>query len=140
MSHIIRYNSESKIIETSLSGLIHAEEIIEIMFEAAELTIIHKSFLWLNDFTNADFSLSTFDIYSFPNKIEEATKKLGEYHHLIKRAIVSPKIGEDHKFAEAMSTKKGQSLKTFRTVTEARIWLHEDHNSVSKAINISFIA
>ena len=123
MSHKTIYNPDTHIIETRLTGTILAEEVVSIMRQAVKLAKKHDCYLWLNDFTDAVFEFSTFDIYSFPLKIREITESLGENKYKVKRAVIAPVIDEEHKFAELVSKNKGQQMKSFVKSSDARDWL-----------------
>jgi hypothetical protein len=79
----------------------------------------------LNDFTNADFDFSSFDIYNIPQHIVKASEKLGVNRFHIKRAAVVKEIVDDHHFAETLASARAQAFKAFLTIEEARKWLKD---------------
>lgn len=125
MAHTMRFNEETGIIETVLTEKIFAEELFQIMLECTDLAYDFDCYIWLNDFTNADFDFSSFDIYNIPQHIVKAAEKLGVNRFHIKRAAVVKQIIDDHHFAEALASSRAQAFKAFLTLEEARTWLKE---------------
>ena len=123
MAHSMRFNDENGIIESTLTGMIHGEELYQIMLECTDLAYEHDCYLWLNDFSNADFDFSTFDIFNIPQHIVKASEKLGVNRFHIKRAAVVKEIVDDHHFAETLASSRAQAFKVFLTIEEARKWL-----------------
>jgi hypothetical protein len=125
MAHKMQFNEETGIIESVLTGKILAEELFQIMLECTDLAYDFDCYMWLNDYTNADFDFSSFDIYNIPQHIVQAAEKLGVNRFHIKRAAVVKQIVDDHHFAEALASSRAQAFKAFLTIEEARAWLKQ---------------
>lgn len=67
--------------------------------------------------------MDTFEIYGFPERVAEITLPLGEARHSLKRAIVKGKADGDFEFAATVSFNRGQLLRVFHSLDEARDWL-----------------
>lgn len=104
MAFVTKHNKEFDTLETSLTGLIRAEDIVEIMGRNVDLALVNHCYSWINDFTNASYDLNSFEIYDFPKHLAEKAAKLGPDRFKIRRAIVASQIDENERFAEIVSS------------------------------------
>ena len=125
MPYTTLIDEKQGIIETTLTGLATAQDIIEIMKQDVEIAISKKCYYWINDFSEAEYDMSTFEIYDFPKELMRLAERLGPERYRIKRAIVSSRIDENQKFAQLVSVNRGQSLGLFDSIEEARKWITE---------------
>ncbi len=116
------YHEDTQTNEATYPGVVTAGEVIEVMKAMTGLSLQHGCYNWLADFTHARTSVETFEIYQFPEKIAEITLPLGEHRFRVRRAIVGAPSAGDFGFAATVSYNRGQSLKVFRLLDEAREW------------------
>jgi hypothetical protein len=126
MSHTTIYNVETGIVETAFEGLVTFEEVVQVMSEAATLAMEHDCLLWLNDFSDAQTQISATQIFLLPRKFEEVTRDLDARQYRIRRAMVGVDDSSGAHFAETTSINRGQRVRLFATIEEARDWLREE--------------
>ncbi len=124
MSHIIRYNPETDIIEITVKGLANQEELKEVFSQGIQLAKEKNCFRFLNDFREANIQMSTMDLYKLPEILSEISTPLGIPASKLRRALViSPSYTRDATFAEDVAVNRGQHAKFFHNVEEAKEWL-----------------
>ena len=126
MPHVIKYNSETQIVELKFHGNIFLNEIQEIYSHALQTAKDNDTFLFLSDYSDAELSLSTVDIFNLPKLFAEIAVEIGFSPYKLKRAVVPTQKLDDFSFFETVSFNRGQSLaKIFQDVEEAEKWLTE---------------
>lgn len=123
MPYTIAYNTAAHIIELSFQGGITVSDAREMVNDVLELATKHKCSLLLNDFRDAEISASTVEIYEFPLTVAEGFVSAGGNPAGFKRALVVAKGLEDFHFFETVSINRGQDVKLFNNLDEARKWL-----------------
>jgi len=95
----------------------------EIISESLQMVKEQNCFFILNDLREATVELSTMEIYELPKMILDtfASSRLSVYR--LKRAFVAAKEWADSKFFETVTLNRGQSVKFFVDIDEARKWL-----------------
>lgn len=127
MSHEMRYDPETGIVEVTGSGPIGRAEVAAIMVEVLELLRLHRSRLMLNDFRDAHLTLSVADLAHLPGEIARAGRERSVDVLRVKRAtIIGPKNFEDPRdpeYLEAVMDTYGHQQRVFADIDEARAWL-----------------
>lgn len=125
MTHIVTYNLELGIIETSVQGKLTLSEAKELISEITECAIANKCFLCLSNYREATMEMSTFQIYEIPNVLSNIVTSLGLHPNKFKRAIIVEKDLHDFNFYETVSLNSGQNIRLFREIDEGKKWLLE---------------
>jgi hypothetical protein len=123
MSHTTAYNSATHIIETKFHGEIAFEEIRQVMVEVTAIAVQKNCFSWLNDFSDAGADLTSTDVYNLSKALPDIASPLGNNIDKIKRAIVTGEKIKNVQFAETVAVNRGQHVKVFDDIIEARRWL-----------------
>ncbi|MFN8414116.1 MAG: hypothetical protein U0Z26_17180 [Anaerolineales bacterium] len=126
MPHKIAYNSQEKYIEMKVWGSLLMDEAKDIISEMIQVSKQNNCLLILGDYREATMDLSVVEIYKLPTKISEAAaaSKISEFK--IKRALVADKNSENFYFFETVTLNRGQSIKLFSDMDEAKEWLFKD--------------
>jgi len=125
MPYTIRYDPETRIIETKIHGVVKLSDFKAIFSDALRLAVENGSFLFLSDFREAHINLSTLDIYDLPKLLSDKALPLGVYVGELKRAIVISESFKDARFSEDVTTNQGQWIKFFHDIEKAKHWLTE---------------
>jgi hypothetical protein len=124
MPHTISYNPEIRVIESTVQGDLTLDEAREIITQFALLARENNCFLFLTDYREATVKLSTFEIYRMPQIMSETFASSGLNVHQLKRAIIAAKNFKDYLFFETVTFNRGQNVKLFYNVDEAKKWLY----------------
>ena len=120
MAFEVHYDSESDIVCASASGDMDAKQIEIFAVEVRRVSTEHKCRRLLNDLRQITSKLSVADIYEIPDML------LKKGAPRIKRAMVVSGDLEQFRFFETVSQNRGQRVKIFRDIEEAKQWLLED--------------
>ena len=123
MSHTIIYNSTEHTIEIKVQGDFFLTEAQEIITEAVQIIKAQNCFLVLNDMREATIKLSFLEIYELPKTLRDIFASSGLNVHKLKQALVVKKDLKDFDFYETVTVNRGQSVKYFFDMDEARQWL-----------------
>ncbi len=125
MPYTINYNPETRIIEMKIHDDFRFSEGSEIISELIRVIKEQNCFLILNVMRAAKMKLSTFDIYELPKLLANTFDSSEVNSHKLKRALVVEKDLEDYKFFETVTGNRGQQLRLFFDLDEAKKWLLE---------------
>jgi hypothetical protein len=139
MSHTIIYNSELQIVEVTIQGDYTLAEAKQLLFETVEIIKNHHCYLILTDLRNAKVGISTLQQYNAPELFREAFAASGIDVSKIKRAVVIPNITETYKFAENVVVNRGQKMRLFLDIVEAKEWLLEQSPLHSPVRQTNFV-
>jgi hypothetical protein len=124
MTYTMHYNTESHIIEMQVEGLVNQDTLKEIFTQGVQLSKEKDCFRFLNDFRGAAIELSTMGLYSLPEIFSEISSSAGLQADRFKRAlVVTPQYARDAVFAEDVTVNRGQHVKFFQDIEEAKTWL-----------------
>lgn len=123
MAHKTIFNTDTEIIETKLDGHITFDEVKDVISESVMLAKGNKCYLWLTDYCEATPRLSTMEIYDLHKLFIDAASSLNISVTQIKRAIVMSNHQSEYLFAQTIASNRGQTLKLFDDIEEARNWL-----------------
>ncbi len=123
MTHTLSYNSGLQILEVNIQGDYFADEARELVLETAELAEEHHCFRILVDMRAAEIHLATLEIYEAPQMISDAFAGKDNPGGKVKRAVVVKTDSEDPKFLETVAVNRGQRVRIFQNMDEAKEWL-----------------
>jgi hypothetical protein len=122
------YNEENSIIETRLTESITNKDVLKFIDDMIQLTLKHDCILWIVDYTNARYKLSTMQIFDLPAEVFKKMDLLGDKKYHIKRAIIRINDNADFAFLENVANNRGQNLLVFSDRNEAKKWLKGNYN------------
>ncbi len=126
MSHTITYHEKLHAVEVAFQGELAWNEVQKVASEAAQALSDHDCHLLFADFREAELRLSTLELYNLPNAISDIVAASGLRIHAIKRAaLIGPTDVRDFEFFEDVTANRGQNMKLFRDIDEARRWLSD---------------
>ena len=123
MPHTVTYNPETHIVETKAHGNLTLEEAKELIFDIGQACAENNCFLCLSDYRDVTLKLSTLDIYSIPQILSDKLASMGLPANKVKRAVVIAKDIRDFEFFETVTINRGQNIKLFQDIDEAKKWL-----------------
>jgi len=123
MPHTIKYNPETRMIESWTYGEFTLDEVREALAEFAVLIKEHGCSLMLNDYHDAIPKFTAAEIYSMPAIIAEIFASHGISVHQLKRAFVTTREIRGFLFFETVTVNQGQNTRVFHEINEARNWL-----------------
>ena len=86
----------------------------------------HQCYRILVDYRGIELIGTVTKIYDVPKKVSKALSKAGLRSHAIKRALVVSGYIEGFRFLETVSITRGQPLRIFQDIDEAKKWLTEE--------------
>ena len=120
----VAFDIENKIVTGKLIGKVDRSTLREYTIEMEETIIKEKCSLVLSDYREADFQLSTLDLFRIPERHSKLLKELGGNIHSLKRALIFSKNDiELATFFENVAVNRGQKVKIFFEATDALAWL-----------------
>ncbi len=119
MSSSIVYDPQSHTIVVTLVGSIDELEMNEAAAEVVRLAKQHVCFNVLGDLREAVFAVSTIALFGQAQEFEQAYGPNSQ----AKRALVVAGHSEDVLFYETVSRNRGQNVRLFYDIEEARRWL-----------------
>ncbi|MGA2157959.1 MAG: hypothetical protein ABSG90_01945 [Dehalococcoidia bacterium] len=123
MPHTIIYNPEKQVIELKVQGDLTLDYFKEILKENV-LAIKEKGGTCvLHDYREANFKLSTSEIYQMPGIVIDTFASFGLNARVIKRLAVVAKDYKDARFLETVFVNNALDLKISRDVNEAKQWV-----------------
>jgi hypothetical protein len=126
MTYTMHYNPEARIIEIRVEGLVNQDTLTEIFTQGVHLAKEKACFRFLNDFREATIELFTTGLYGLPEIFFDISSSAGLQANRFKRAlVVPPQYARDAMFAEDVTVNRGQHVKFFQDIEEAKIWLLE---------------
>ena len=124
MHNVISYHSTGGYIEVKIQGSLTLNAVRDITLEVMRLAKEQDCFLVLGDYREMTVAnLSTVDIYDVPKIITDVATASGLPVHKFKRALVVAQDLDDFSFFETVTLNRGQNVKIFQDMAEARKWL-----------------
>ena len=124
MPHTIRYLPEMHIIETAVKGLVNQDELKNVFSDGVQLAKEKDCFRFLNDFREANIQMSTMELYELPEILSGISTSQGiQAGRLWRALVVGTSYTSDAIFAENVTVNRGQHVKFFHDIEEARAWL-----------------
>jgi hypothetical protein len=123
MMHTITYNPRDNIIEVYVQGDLTLQRIKEIVSEVLKACKEQNCLFILSDFREAVVKLSTMEIYELPKVLSEMAVSSGLVVYKLRRAFVAQKRLDDLEFFETVTANKGQNMKLFHDIDDAKEWL-----------------
>jgi len=117
------HDADDGLIAIRMDSRIDQSQLRAIASEVAQLAREHNCYLILNDAREATLGLSTTEIYELPKMVLEILSESGIQIHKFKRAVVMANDVDDFVFFETVSQNRGQNVRLFRDMGEARSWL-----------------
>lgn len=118
MRYDIKYDSGSRCVVCKLLGPLHLSDLPQYVSDVSALLDMHNCKRVLQDLTEVDFKLSTFEFLDVPKLIREKDVK-----REVKRAIVFAKDAEDWRFHETVSVNRAERVRVFTDFNQAKQWL-----------------
>lgn len=123
MPYNISYNSDLRILEVTIQGKYVLTEAKQLLIEAAKAVKEYNCFILLADVRNVELDLSVLELHGAPKLFSEAFSALDISAHRLKRAVVLSKETPDFKFLETVVDNRGQMMRLFSDIDEAKKWL-----------------
>ena len=123
MSYELKYNAELQLMELQFTGEMTFKDIQDAAAALARMTKETGSVLLLNDCRQATIRMSTVEIYEVPNALRDILAANGVDIFSIRRALVAQDDLENFGFFETVAVNRGQRVKLFTDIDEARRWL-----------------
>ena len=125
MTHTVTYNPALGVIETVAQGDLTSSEAKEIISEISQIAVEKDCFLCFSDYRNATIEMSTLQIYDIPKTLSGIVTSFGLRPSKFKRAIIAEQGSKDYQFFETVTLNKGQHIRLFQDMDEAKKWLFE---------------
>lgn len=122
MSYSLAFDPESKCILVSVSGELNLQTLKNIASEVSVFLDKHSCICILNDLRKATMAKPS-STYSMP----EVAVKAG-VNRAVRRALVTKNLNDFH-FLETVFINRGNVVKLFDNINEARAWLMEGKSS-----------
>lgn len=126
MPYDISYDADADILSVThheTFDLDTADGLIEDILSAVKK---HQCYRILIDYRGIELSGTITKIYYVPKKVSKALSEAGLRSYAIKRALVISGYTRGFRFLEAVSLNRGQPLKIFQDIDEAKKWLTEE--------------
>jgi hypothetical protein len=123
MSHTVVFDSNLGIVKTEVRGNLTPDEAKQLIFNIVQTARQHDCFLCLTDYRQATMEMSALAIYEVPERIAEVCAAHGMPAYKFKRAIVVANDLKDFHFFETVTLNRGQTVKLFHDIDQAREWL-----------------
>lgn len=123
MSNSVTYDAEDRLITIGLKGKIDKALVRKLASETGQIARQHDCYLVLTDAREATVDMTTLDIYDLPNILVEILSETGIPLYKFKRALVVSTDIDDFTFFETVSRNRGQDVRLFRSMDEARLWV-----------------
>jgi hypothetical protein len=102
-----------------VEGLVDKKTMRALIGDIAAIMQEHDCDCMLDDVREVTVALSTIDIFAIPHLADEAGLQ-----KLIRRALVVRDENDDFEFLETASVNRGQNLRIFTDIDEAKRWVH----------------
>ncbi|MAY02494.1 MAG: hypothetical protein CMQ38_05895 [Gammaproteobacteria bacterium] len=123
----VEFDREGYFISIVYYGPISLDDVEAVREEALRLSKKHFCYKLLTDFREASFDLSTTDIMDLPDSTAKVYSEHGMSAGQVKRALVVGKKSLSLSFLETVSLNRGQLVKIFKDINQAKSWLLMDH-------------
>ena len=129
MSHAIRYDSESHVLEVRLHGSHTLDSAKALLIETADAIRQHECHSILADVREVTLDMSTLELHEAPRLIHEALSARGISAFALRRTVVVAERTPDIEFLQNSVVNRGHKMKVFVDIDEARQWLVEQEHS-----------
>jgi len=123
MSYKFTHNSELHILELIIEGEYGFSDAKQLIADAIEWVKKYNCYKVLADVRNAKLRLSIIDFYEAPQIIANLFKTVDIPISKLKRAVVITKGTRNVDFLETVVANRGQTMKLFHDIDEAKEWL-----------------
>ena len=120
MSSYVTYDPASHMVVVTLIGVIDEATMNATAAEARRIAFEHSCFKMLGDLRQAVSAVSTIAIFG---RAQQSRESFGSQAPQTKRAIVIADHSEDALFYETVSVNRGQNVRLFHDIDEAKRWL-----------------
>ena len=125
MSYISSYNSKTHVIESKFIQNLNFAEVKGFISDGALISKENNCPFFLSDYRQVRLKLSTMEIFKVPQIMQAEFSSLNLWVNRLKRAVVAAEDLEDYRFYENAAINRGQHLKVFTDINEAKKWLSE---------------
>ena len=123
MAYSLNYNAGLGIIELTLQGEYTLQGVCDGTRDALRMGVEKGTDLYLRDYRQAKVRVGTVDIQQLPEALNEIYTEYGVDIHTAKRAFVVDDMKDDFLFFETVAVNRGQLVRVFTDIDEARSWL-----------------
>ncbi len=123
MPHTISYNPALGILEVKVYGDYFLAEATQLLLETAAMIQEHHCSKILTDLQDAKVNISTLEQYNAPELFQKVFEESDIDVRKVKRAVVAANVSQDYRFAENVVVNRGQKMRIFQDIEEAKRWL-----------------
>ena len=125
MSYDISYDADAGIISVTHHESFDLAAVDGFIEDTLSAVKKHQCYRIFIDYRGVELVGTITKIYNVPKKVSKALSEAGLQSHVIKRALVISGYTKGFRFLEAVSINRGQPLKIFQDIDEAKKWLTE---------------
>ena len=125
MSYITSYNSKTHVIESKFVQNLNFVEVKGFISDGALISKENNCPFFLSDYRQVRLKLSTIEIFKVPQLMQGEFASLNLRVNRLIRAVVAAEDLKDYLFYETAAINRGQHLKVFTNIDEAKKWLSE---------------
>lgn len=125
MTHKIEFDPTDNLVIACAQGPLNVSDLTKLVTDFVILAKQEHCFYILTILTDADIKINVFEFYKFPHLLAEIIKTHGLQTYILNRAIVGTVEQETLKFYETASQNRGDYLRLFYDVEEAKQWLRK---------------
>jgi hypothetical protein len=125
MSYITSYNSKTHVIESKFIQNLNFVEVKGFISDGALISKENNCPFFLSDYRQVRLKLSTIEIFKVPQLMQAEFASLNLRVNRLIRAVVAAEDLKDYLFYETAAINRGQHLKVFTNIDEAKKWLSE---------------
>jgi len=125
MSYITSYNSKTHVIESKFIQNLNFVEVKGFISDGALISKENNCPFFLSDYRQVRLKLSTMEIFEVPKLMQGEFASLNLWVNRLYRAVVAAEDLKDYQFYETAAINRGQHLKVFTDIAEAKKWLSE---------------
>jgi len=125
MSYITSYNSKTHVIESKFIQNLNYIEVKGFISDGALISKENNCPFFLSDYRQVRLKLSTIEIFKVPQLMQGEFASLNLRVNRLIRAVVAAEDLKDYLFYETAAINRGQHLKVFTDIDEAKKWLSE---------------
>ena len=123
MPYKITHNADNNVLECFMTGTIHGKEALEMVDQIVAQATDLKCMKILTDSREAEVELSVLDFYKIAMQVTTHAKQMHFSLAAIRRAHVGRKSVGNLQFFETVSVNRGQNVRVFYSLEEAREWI-----------------
>jgi hypothetical protein len=114
------YAPDNHIIHVHVSGLVDRPQWEKLLQSSLKEAALHSCYCFLVDYREAELRLGLLDLYDRPSYYE----KVGMPHNARIALLFAPSA-KDTDFIETVTSNRGYSVRVFREIEPAAVWLCE---------------